>query len=260
MSLETENYIESQYRQYLDGRPPLKQDQQLASLYKSVENPRLRELFVVMHADLVDLFKTMNSRLPTTDEGAHFWADPSRDLIVIINTIRDLQTNLRGTEYSFDVDDYYEGVLLDCSVWLSSSGGSTIPPHHERVTLYYIKPIFLVADDVSCPFGSDSLGDRMELLGQGGFGLVYRYRHPIIELDFAVKIYDPLFISEEGRAAGESRFFRESKMLFSLNHQNIVRIYDVGRIQGKPFIKMEYVDGMTLQKLHDKSCTTIVAI
>ena len=35
-------------------------------------------------------------------------------------------------------------------------------------------------------------------------------------------------------------------MLFQLDHPNIVRIYDVGRYKGSPFIKIQYIDGKTL--------------
>ena len=51
-------------------------------------------------------------------------------------------------------------------------------------------------------------------------------------MDFAVKIYQPWFMTPEEKNEGEKRFFREAKILFSLNHPNIVRIYDAGRIDG----------------------------
>ncbi len=95
----------------------------------------------------------------------------------------------------------------------------------------------------------DSLG---EFLGYGGFGHVYKHHNELLDLDFAIKVFDPLFSSEEEKSISEKRFFREAKMLFTLQHPNIVRVYDVGRLQGKPFIKMELVEGYNMNDLLKK--------
>lgn len=90
------------------------------------------------------------------------------------------------------------------------------------------------------------LGER---LGHGGFGQVYRYNHELLELDFAIKIFEPLFVGADEQSVSERRFFQEAKILFTLEHPNIVRTYDVGRLKGKPFIRMELVDGYDMNGL-----------
>lgn len=67
-------------------------------------------------------------------------------------------------------------------------------------------------------------------------------------MDFAVKLFDPIFVSDEENIEGEKRFFREAKILFSLSHDNIIRVYDIGRYNGQPYIRMEYVDGDNMQE------------
>lgn len=99
-------------------------------------------------------------------------------------------------------------------------------------------------DSFSTNVDSYELGER---LGHGGFGVVYKYRHKLLDHDFAIKMFEPVFVSNDENIEGEKRFFREAKVLFQLNHANIVRVYDIGRIKGRPFIRMEYVDGHTLQ-------------
>ena len=84
-------------------------------------------------------------------------------------------------------------------------------------------------------------------LGKGGFGEVFKYHHKLLDMDFAVKIFEPMFVSNEENIKGEKRFFREAKILFKLNNDHIVRVYDIGRVHGKPFIRMEYIDGQTMQ-------------
>lgn len=247
--IDIENFIEGQYRKYFQSSPFVERDQQYASLYKNIHHKKMREMFISMHAELTNLFMTMNNRLPTGEEGAHYWADPSRALIEIIEIIRTLQSELKQTPYLFYIDSYYDNLFSSCSQWLSNSGGSRIPPYTEKVILYYMKPIFL-SDAASLPFQElHELGEENELLGRGGFGEVYRYHHPIVDIDFAVKIFNPMFASDEDQEVGEKRFFREAKMLFQLNHPNIVRIYDVGRFNGKPFLKIEYVNGKTLESI-----------
>lgn len=58
-----------------------------SDLYKSFRNQKLREILMTLHHDLVGLFRTMNERLPTGEHEAHFWAEPSRDLIKRIEII-----------------------------------------------------------------------------------------------------------------------------------------------------------------------------
>lgn len=247
--IDIENFIEGQYRKCFQYTPYSDCDQQYSGLYRDIPHVKMREIFTALHAELTSLFDQMNSRLPTGDTGEHYWADQSRSLITIIEIVRMLQSELKNTGFSFRVDDYYDVIFTNCSRWLSNSGGSLIPPHTEKVTLYYLKPIFMVADELPPYQELHELGEQVELLGRGGFGEVYRYRHPIVDIDFAVKIFNPMFATDEDRIEGEKRFFREARMLFQLNHPNIVRIFDVGRFDGKPFIKIEYVNGKTLEAI-----------
>lgn len=91
-----------------------------------------------------------------------------------------------------------------------------------------------------------------ESLGDGGFSVVYPYHHPVLDLDFAVKVFNPVFADEKEQSEGEKRFFREAKMLFSLHHDNIVQIYNAGYHNGKAFILMERINGLNLEELIDK--------
>lgn len=249
--INIENYIIGQHKKYFQTTAYTEANHDFTELYENVSQKQLREIFVVMHAKLNDLFDQMNSRLPTGNDGAHFWAEQSRELIWELDILYGLQKQLANTEFAFAIDDYCNEVFCGCARWLSQSGGSHIPPHMEKVLLYYIQPMFFPVDAV---FDRElhELGEQGELLGRGGFGEVYKYHHPIIDVDFAVKIFSPAFVSEDDKDKVEKRFFREAKLLFQLNHPNIVRIYDVGRIRGKPFIKIEYVDGLSLDKLQQK--------
>lgn len=89
-----------------------------------------------------------------------------------------------------------------------------------------------------------------EGIGEGGFGEIYLYEHKILKLPFAVKVFAPAFYN--GGEKELERFFQEAKMLFQLNHPNIIKIYDAGLIGKRPFIRMEYFDGLDLNKVLQK--------
>jgi predicted Ser/Thr protein kinase len=84
------------------------------------------------------------------------------------------------------------------------------------------------------------------LLGQGGMGEVYRATDLTLGQSVALK-----FLPAE--AAGNSRllerFAGEVRVARQVSHPNVCRVYDLGEIDGAPFISMEYVDGEDLSSL-----------
>lgn len=88
----------------------------------------------------------------------------------------------------------------------------------------------------------------LEKLGEGGFGVVHKVRHRLMDRYFAVKLQQPSpFIQSDDTL--RPRFWREAKMLFDLDHPNIVKIYDACEINGIPCLRMEYIEGLTLTDL-----------
>jgi serine/threonine protein kinase/tetratricopeptide (TPR) repeat protein len=85
-------------------------------------------------------------------------------------------------------------------------------------------------------------------IGAGGMGEVYRARDTKLERDVAIKILP----ADVASAEALRRFEQEARAASSLNHPNIVAIYDVGRVDGIAYIAMELVEGQTLRGLmHD---------
>ena len=88
--------------------------------------------------------------------------------------------------------------------------------------------------------------ELIELLGQGGMGVVYRARQKGLGREVALKVLP----AKAGRnPAFAERFAREAKALASLSHPNITSVYDFGKAGEHFFLVMELVDGVNLRQL-----------
>jgi YVTN family beta-propeller protein len=95
--------------------------------------------------------------------------------------------------------------------------------------------------------GTEIAGYRIEsLIGRGGMAVVYRAEDMRLGRKVALKLLTPqLADSEQFR----QRFIRESRLAASLDHPNIVPIYEAGEADGQLFIAMRYVIGSDLKGL-----------
>jgi serine/threonine protein kinase len=90
-------------------------------------------------------------------------------------------------------------------------------------------------------------GERYELedrLGHGGMATVYRARDLKLDREVAIKLLADNFAGDD---EVRKRFSREARLAASLDHPNVVQVFDVGEDEERPFIVMEHVPGGTLE-------------
>jgi YVTN family beta-propeller protein len=103
------------------------------------------------------------------------------------------------------------------------------------------------AQTVDPRLGTEIAGYRVEALaGRGGMSVVYRAEHLRLGRKVALKLLAPELATNE---AFRDRFIRESRLAASIDHPNIIPIYDADEVDGLLYIAMRYVGGMDLKGL-----------
>jgi len=244
--MNIENLLESKIRE-LQARGITSVEYE--DLYKGVSNERVKILFTWLHGGYINLFRTLNERLPTNEYEAHFWAEPSRELIFVIDLTISLQGILKKTEWAFSIEKYYDSIIKQCRDFLSNSGGSKIPPHMQRIELSYLEPIFLLAESIVVTSERPSFVANLKPIGQGSYAHVFKYKDEYYNRFFVLKRANPDLSKKE-----LARFKREYEEMASLNSPYIVEVYSFDETRHE--YTMELMD-CTLEKYFEKNNSSI---
>ena len=86
----------------------------------------------------------------------------------------------------------------------------------------------------------------IEKLGSGAMGVVYKARQVNMDRLVALKVLPPKLAKNEQY---RDRFLREARAAAKLNHENVVRAYDIGQSHGLYYFAMEFIDGRSVQDI-----------
>lgn len=98
------------------------------------------------------------------------------------------------------------------------------------------------------PLGLDSIVAHyrvVEKIGEGGLGVVYRAHDERLGRDVALKFLPQQLLADD---SARKLLIREARTASALNHPNVCTVHDVGEIDGRNYIVMEYVKGRPLSE------------
>jgi serine/threonine protein kinase len=129
----------------------------------------------------------------------------------------------------------------DPAAWVTRTAGSEHDPSDEPLT-------FLAA-----PTRPDALGrlghyEVLQVLGRGGFGIVFRAFDEMLQRVVALKVMAPQLAAT---SPARKRFLREARSSAQVRHENVVQVYEVAE-QPLPYLAMEFIPGETLQQKLDR--------
>ncbi|EIP8394850.1 protein kinase family protein [Campylobacter jejuni] len=216
--------------------------QAYTDLYFCFENGKLKLVLSTLHNNIIECFKKMNSRLPSTENSNnHYWADDSSKLKFNIELALYLQKEFKDSELSFWIDEYYYNVFKQCLNFLKSSEGSEIPLGMQKITIYEAIPIFVKLNSISNPEVNKNYS--LDLIGDGSYAKVYKYYDEFYKHYFALKKLNKKVNDKEIQ-----RFIKEFNIMKQINNPYILKVYSLD--ENKKEYIMEYVDFTLKEYIH----------
>ncbi len=86
-------------------------------------------------------------------------------------------------------------------------------------------------------------------LGEGGMGVIYLAEDTVLMRRVALKLLSPFLTADE---EANERFKKEAQVVASLNHPNIVTIYEINSFKGQHYLSLEFLEGETLREKLNK--------
>jgi hypothetical protein len=114
------------------------------------------------------------------------------------------------------------------------------PPSGDDVDLSFLSP-----SEQPAHLGRLDSYEIIDVLGQGGMGMVLRAFDDCLQRSVAIKV---LATHYAHNATAQQRFCREARAAAAIRHEHVVAIHSVDEVDGHPYLVMEYIPGISLEE------------
>jgi len=138
----------------------------------------------------------------------------------------------------------------DMKVWVISKSQFDVMTEKDPDALEFLTELIANRFDSQRPTAYRQIGKYVstEIIGRGGYSIVYKGAHSVLNLPVAIKMLRHHMAMDRGFL---DSFRNEAKTIAGLNHENIVKVYDIEERYKTVFIIMELVEGTSLRDMLD---------
>ena len=178
-----------------------------------------------------ELFRYMNTRI----RNGHYTAHESRELLFLMDEIRNSQKYFKWTDHEYEINSYYAEILHQCEGFLQSSNGSTIPSGFKQIELNEANPIFHLKKTIAIERKHRKSLFPTKMIGGGSYATVHQYKDDYYNRLFVIKKANKDLTKEEYQ-----RFKTEFDTMRKLNSPYVVEVFNFDEVNHQYI--MEYVD------------------
>ncbi|MDI3213763.1 protein kinase family protein, partial [Arthrobacter sp. AL12] len=173
-------------------------------------------MLAVLHDQLNRHFSAINERAKTKQ---NYWAERSRELLALIEELRQDLHSLSLAGFDVNLLDSYELALEDAETWLMKSNGSPIPDDYKPVEILRYDQAFSFGDK-TIRLKKESTPLDLKMVGSGSYANVYSYVDPDYGVKYAVKR------AKRGiDARDQHRFRQEFDVMKALSFPYVVQVF-----------------------------------
>ena len=146
------------------------------------------------------------------------------------------EENFPLTRWGIPLSDSLKNIIKKCLAFDRNNRYNKIEDVMEELSLEELSPGMTIANRY----------EILQEIGSGGMGKVFKARDKDLEELVAIKILRSDY-AQDNHAL--NRFIREIKLSRKISHPNVVKVFDIGVHRGHRYISMEYIDGVSLDKI-----------
>lgn len=160
---------------------------------------------------------------------------------------------LKNDKLAFEIDKYYFDLIKECRDFLSPSGGSLLPPHMEKVILYYTLPIFIPNTTITTENPQTTMSYSLKHIKSGSYANVFKYKDTFYNRFIVIKRAKKDLTEKE-----LERFSREFEVMRDLSSPYILEVFRYDETKNEYY--MEYMDYTLESFIQKKNSTLTMAI